>query len=206
MKLKKNDVILFNGDSITDRLRDRNDFYSLTGYSKIVQDALTDFYPSLNIVSCNRGIGGDRTCDLLARLESELKETKATVLSILIGINDVWRRYDGNDLITSPEQFEKNYDEIIKIAKKYVREIILLEPFLIPSDPEKAVFREDLDPKIQIVRDLARKYKLDFVPLDGIFAEKCVFVAPDVYSQDGVHPEDDGYSVIAAEWLKRVNV
>ena len=204
MKLQKNDVILFNGDSITDCGRDRGDFYSLTGYSKIVQNALTDFYPSLGIKSCNRGISGDLSCDLLARLESELKETKATVLSVLIGINDTWRRYDGNDRTTSPEEFGKNYDAILKIAKKYVREIILLEPFLIPTDPEKAKFREDLDPKIQVVRALAVKYKADFVPLDGVFAEKCVFTDPAVLSPDGVHPADDGYSVMAAEWLKRV--
>ncbi len=206
MKLQKNDVILFNGDSITDRNRNRNDFHSLTGYSKIIQDALTDFYPSMNIVSCNRGISGHLSCDLLERLESELKETKATVLSILIGINDVWRRYDGNDRITSPEEYKKNLEAIIKIAKKYVREIILLEPFLIPADPAKAVFREDLDPKIQVIREVARKYKVEFVPLDGIFAEKCVFTDPAVFSADGVHPADDGHAVIAAEWLKRVDV
>ena len=204
MKLQKNDVILFNGDSITDCGRDRNDMHSLITYSRAVHNCLNDFYPSFGIESFNRGIGGHLSCDLLERLESELKETKATVLSILIGINDVWRRYDGNDRITTPEQFEENYDKILKIAKKYVREIILLEPFLIPTDPEKAVFREDLDPKIHIVRSLARKYKTDFIPLDGIFAEKCINTNPAVLSEDGVHPTLVGHSVIASEWLKRV--
>lgn len=205
MKLQKDDVILFNGDSITDCGRNRDDFHSLSAYSKMLQDSFTYFYPSLNITSFNRGISGNTSSDLLLRIEDELKETKATVLSILIGINDTWRGFDSNRP-TSAEQYAKNCEEILKIAKKYVREIIILEPFLVPVDAEKAKFRQDLNPKIDVLRTLARKYKTDYIPLDGILAEKCITVEPVKLSHDGIHPCEDGYAVIASEWLKRVKV
>ncbi len=206
MKLQKKDVILFNGDSVTDCRRDRGDFHSLSGYSETIMNCLNSFYPSLEIVGFNRGVGGDSTKDLLCRLENEFKETKATVFSVLIGVNDTWHRYDGRNCYVSADQFEENYDAILKIAKKYARETVIMEPFLLPTDPDKSRFREDLDPKIQIVRSLARKYGTDFIPLDGIFAEKCVSADSEIFSVDGVHPTDTGRAVIAKEWLKRVRL
>ncbi|MDR2202035.1 MAG: GDSL family lipase, partial [Clostridiales bacterium] len=85
MELKRNDVILFNGDSVTDCDRDRNDFHGLTGYNKVVADALAAFCPEKQIEVFNRGVSGDRTRDLLARIAGEIKELKPTVISLLIG-------------------------------------------------------------------------------------------------------------------------
>ena len=206
MKLRKNDVILFNGDSITDCGRDISDFHSLSGYVQKIDSCLHEFHAGMNFEVFNRGVSGHRSCDLLTRIEGELKETKATVLSVLIGINDTWRRYDSNSWITTAEQYEKNLSAIFKIAKKYVREIVLMEPFLLPTDSAKDIFREDLDPKITVARKTAAEFGADFIPLDGIFAEKWIKTNPAVFSADGVHPTDAGNAVIAAEWLKRIEL
>ena len=88
--------VLFDGDSVTDCGRDRQDRHSLSGYNdKIARNA------HAGVEFFNRGISGDRSKDLLARIESDLRDTKPDVVSILIGINDTWRRYDENDPTTA---------------------------------------------------------------------------------------------------------
>ncbi len=198
MKLKSGMKILFDGDSITDAGRDREDKYSLSGYNRYISGSLA----ALGIECFNRAISGHRTCDLLSRIEEECREIKPDLVSILIGINDTWRRFDSN-LLTTPAAFEDNYRGILEIVKKYAGQIVLLEPFLLPVDPDKTCFREDLDPKIQVVRRLAREYAVDFLPLDGLFAEACVHMAPQNFSEDGVHPNENGHRFIAGQWLGR---
>lgn len=193
--------ILFNGDSTTDCCRDRSDRHSLAGYSKLIQDYLTGFMPNRNIECFNRAISGDRTKDLLARIESDIADTNPDCISMLIGINDVWRRYDANDP-TDIGTFAKNLESILAICKKQTDKVLVLEPFLMRADAAKACFREDLDPKIQIERELARKYGALYVPLDGLFAALEVRDGYTVYSGDGVHPAEAGNAVIARAWLQ----
>jgi lysophospholipase L1-like esterase len=81
--------------------------------------------------------------------------------------------------------------------------IIIIEPFLLCSDPVKAVWREDLDPKIQAARCLAREFADVFIPMDGIFVRYAVEGIKDTdMSADGVHPSAQGHEIIAKEWLK----
>ena len=200
MILKKGMNILFEGDSITDACRDRADKHSLAGYTAYVAEALVE-----EGVECfNRGVSGNRSCDLLARFEESIREVRPDLVSILIGINDVWRRFDENNP-TSPEEFERNVRAILEIAKKHAGQIVILEPFLFPVAPEKECFREDLDPKIAKLRKLAREYATDYIPLDGLFAEAYLHVAPQSFSTDGVHPIENGHRFIADEWLARAD-
>lgn len=202
MKIDDKDIILFNGDSITDDNRDRDDLYSLAGHSRIISDRLKSM--GKNIACYNRGIGGNRTCDLVARIDAELDSIKPTVLCMLIGINDVWRKYDSNEE-TSVEQFLKNYEDILQKAKAAgVSKIMLLEPFLIKSEYDRDAYYADMMPKILIIRALAEKYNAEYIPLDGIFAELSIKNGGKRYSGDGVHLTVDGYNVVADEFFKRV--
>lgn len=199
MKIKKHARILFEGDSITDAGRDRADAHSLSGYNKILAE-------TFGVENCfNRGISGARTCDLLARIQQSLDETRPDCVSLLIGINDVWRRYDSNDP-TSVERFAENYEEILKIVTARVQSVIVLEPYIIPSRPEREIMREDMNPKIDVIRGLAAKYKTAYVPLNGLFAEASILHGPLTYSDDSIHPNAGGHAFIAGEWLKRVEV
>ncbi len=198
-------VILFQGDSITDCGRDREDITSLgKGYPSVVAKLYQTLFPDTSVTFVNKGISGNRVKDLLARYEEDFKAIQPDYLSILIGINDTWRRYDSNDP-TSTEEFEQNYRELLGRVKKDLPEckIIIIEPFVLNSLPDRASWREDLDPKIQVVRKLAKEFADYYIPLDGIYAKKEV----EAYSckqlaEDGVHPTALGHSIIAEEYLK----
>lgn len=205
MNILNSDKILFTGDSITDAGRDKYDFHSLAGYSKIISDYLQLFYPHLNISVFNRGISGDTTAMLLQRTEKDIADTNPSIVSVLIGINDVWRRYDSNRP-TSAEQFADNYIKLLEVIKKQTSKIVILEPFLLNSDKAKEHYREDLDPKINILRKIARTFNTEYIPLDGIFSKLSIKNGAQLYSQDGVHPSYRGHSVIAMEWIKNTDL
>lgn len=198
--LKKGTRILFNGDSITDCGRDRSDFHGLSGYTALIAERLSP----LGAEVFNRGVSGDRSSDLLARVKQDLTDTEPDVVSFLIGVNDTWRRYDSG-MATTAKEFENNFRGILNITKDFGASIIILEPFLLPVDPHKAVFREDLDFKIDVARSLAREYADAYVPLDGLFAEAILKTNPVLFSQDGVHPTELGNLKIAEWWLQRFN-
>ncbi len=102
-------VVLFQGDSITDCGRNYSDITSLSGgYPGIVAKMYTLLFPDTKVTFVNKGISGNRVKDLLARYEQDFKAIKPDFLSILIGVNDTWRRYDHNDP-TSAEEFENAY-------------------------------------------------------------------------------------------------
>ena len=200
LEIKKGSVLLFDGDSITDCGRDRSDAHSLSGYNKLIAEAGA----KCGVESFNRGISGDRTKELLPRVAGELEELHPSVYSLLIGINDTWRRFDSDDP-TPAEQFGKNLRAVLTAVRDSGTKIILLEPFLLPSDPEKAVMRADLDEKIDIVRGLAREFAEEYLPLDGLFAELTLKIPPEQLSADGVHPTPLGNEYIARWWLERVS-
>lgn len=202
MKLIKHDVILFNGDSITDALRDRTDKYSLAGYSKLIYEELQKCYPAAGIRCFNRGVGGDTSAQLLARLKGELEKIRPTVFSLLIGVNDTWRRFDSGMPIPCRE-YEKNMEKILELAGQYTDRIVVLQPFLLNVDRQKRKFRKDLDPKIRALERTVRRFGCDYIPLDEIFAEESCKRPPAEFSYDGVHPTETGHALIAQEWLKR---
>ena len=193
--------ILFQGDSITDAGRDYADPHNLgNGYPKYAAEILKEWFPDEEIEFLNFGISGNRACDLKARWDTDCIAWNPDVVSILIGINDTWRRYDSDD-ITTAAQFEANYRHLLTaIREKTNAKIVLLEQFLVPVDLAKECWRgEDLDEKIQVTRRLAREFADVFVPLDGLLAAACVEQEPGAFSSDGVHPNAEGAALIG-EW------
>ncbi len=205
MLIKQNDVILFQGDSITDCGRSRENLNDLgRGYPMMIASWLSAQYPELNLRFINRGVSGDRVRNLRARWDEDCLKLNPTVVSILIGINDCWRRYDRNDP-TSPEEFERDYRYILDQVKEHTSaRIILCEPFVLPVPEDRRAWREDLDPKIHVVRDLAREFNALLLPLDGIFSSASTLREPEFWAPDGVHPTQAGHALITREWLKLV--
>ena len=203
--ITKDMTILFQGDSITDCGRERDDITSLGfGYAHLVASRLLVKKPGYNLKFINKGISGNRVRDLEARWEEDCIDLKPDLVSILIGINDVWRRYDHNDA-TSTQDFEDTYRRILlRVKKELGVPIVILEPFVLPVQPSQAEWREDLDPKIHAVRRLAREFGAAYVPLDGIFAAATVQQEPAFWAYDGVHPSLAGHDLIADAWLKAV--
>ena len=209
MLLKKNDVILFQGDSVTDCGRNRENFYDLgVGYPLLISSMLAHRFNDLNLTFINRGVSGDRTTEMLARFDKDCLalEPKPTVVSILIGINDVWRRYDAN-MPTTLETYKKQYHAMLTdIKEKLGARIIMMEPFVLPVLDDRKAWREDLDPKLQAVRELALEFDATLVPLDGAFAAAYVRKPGAYYSADGVHPSYAGHGLIADEWCRAAGI
>lgn len=203
--IKNNSIVLFQGDSITDAGRSRtNDDEMGKGYPHMIAAFFSAKYPEKNVKFINRGISGNRVKDLQARWKEDCIDLKPDWASILIGINDCWRRYDRNDPTTA-EDYEKGYRDILTrtIAETNAR-LILCEPFVLPVPEDRKKWREDLDPKIQVVRQLAREFNAIYIPLDGIFAAACTKREPAFWAADGVHPTSAGHALIATEWLKTI--
>ena len=90
--------VLFQGDSITDMGRDRGDIRNMgSGYPLFVASNFRAARPNFDIDFFDLGISGDRVRDLRARWQSDCLDLRPDVLSVLIGINDTWRRYDSGD-------------------------------------------------------------------------------------------------------------
>jgi len=207
MLIHPNDRILFTGDSITDcgRVRD-NATHLGFGYAAFVAARLQAYLASPELQIFNRGISGNRAGHLLDRVEPDLLALKPTVISILIGINDVWRRYDSKDP-TSVETYEKNYRAILeKIRDNLDARVVLLEPFLLHVPEDRYTWREDLNPKLDAMRRLAVEFGTELIPLDGLFAKAATQAPAGYWAADGVHPSAAGHALIAKAWLENADL
>lgn len=200
-------TVLFQGDSITDCGRNRADPASLgTGYAMMAAGWFSAVRPELEVAFLNRGVGGDRVKDLAARWEADGLALRPEWLSILVGINDVWRRYDAGD-VTDAKDFESAYRELLERARRGPgSRLILLEPFVLHVTPAHESWREDLDPKIEAVRRLAAEFEAILVPLDRLFQDASRRRPPAFWAPDGVHPSAAGHALIARAWLSAVKV
>lgn len=206
MLIEQNDVVLFQGDSITDCGRNRELESDLgRGYPLMAAGLFSACYPEYRVTFLNRGISGDRVKDLRKRWQEDCIALKPTVVSVYIGINDTWRRYDRNDP-TSAEAFKSGYRSLLKetVEKLGSVKLVIVEPFVLPFPEDRTRWREDLDPKIQAVRELAREFGAVLVPLDGLFAQASKRAEPAFWAPDGVHPSPAGHALIAKAWLQAV--
>lgn len=205
MLLKENDTILFIGDSITDYGRGRGeDLFLGAGYPPVIAARLLQKYPEYGFRFINRGTSGDRVCDLQKRWKEDCLDFHPTVVSVLIGINDTWRRYDSNDP-TPVEKFEEGYRDILtQVREQLGARIVIMEPYVLPTQKDRLAWREDLDPKIQAIRQLAAEFADAYVPLDGLFTAASFRADMTVWLPDGVHPSNAGHGLIAQAWIEAV--
>jgi lysophospholipase L1-like esterase len=192
--LVKKTLILFQGDSITDCGRSWDDPDNLgEGYVRLLTTMLPDKYPEHEFKFINRGVSGDKVKDLVCRWDIDCISLQPDWLSILAGINDT--------LITTITEFEEKYWTLLRRTTNELNSrIIMCEPFLLSVDNN--AYREDLNPKIEVIRKLAKEYDTVLVPLDKIFHEACSLKTPEYWAPDGVHPSPEGHTLIAISWIK----
>jgi lysophospholipase L1-like esterase len=189
-------TVVFAGDSVTDCGR-RTDPEGLgNGYVRILSDDLADRRPRI----VNAGISGHRAVDLVRRWSTDVLAHEPSLVSILIGINDTWRRYDENDLTTA-EAFEASYRSLLDPLNCPV---VLVEPFLLPVKDGQDSWREDLDPKLEVVRKLAIEYGAVLVPADAELNRLAATTGATALAGDGVHPTAAGHRAIADLWRRVV--
>ena len=189
---------LFIGDSVTDC--DRLAYPPLgTGWVNEIAKS-----GKVNGEIQNVGISGNRLVDLAKRWNQDVIENKPTTLTINIGINDTWRRYDDNDP-TSTEAFSDLFDQLLnETTSKIDLELVLCEPFLLHVRPEMLTWREDLDPKIEVIHNLASKYQAKLVKFDQILSAEAEKIGILDLAEDGIHPTELGHKLMAKTWLREV--
>ena len=201
MKIK----LLFQGDSITDAGRNRSDYHDLGhGYPKYAAKYIAERFPDVEFEFIDLGIGGNQTIDLVNRLQSDFVDIQPDIVSVLIGINDVWH-HAGDQSWIDNGVFEERYRTVLTaIKEKTDAKIMMMEPFLIPVE-DKLFFRVDLAPKIEIIRKLAREFADAYIPMDGLFAMASVGTAPTRWAEDGVHPTKSGAELMAKYYLDAIS-
>ncbi len=204
--IEKGATVLFQGDSITDAGRSRDSDADMgRGYPALIAAWFSAQYPEREVTFINRGISGNRAKDLAARWQEDCLDLKPTWVSILIGINDTWRRYDADDP-TPVDEYASHFRSIVEAACDVLHVgLIILEPFVLPVPADRASWRADLDPKIAVARSLAREFEAHYIPLDGLFAAAATKRDMSFWLPDGVHPSPAGHALIAQAWLRTVH-
>ena len=208
--------ILFQGDSITDAGRARdNDFNPGFGYPDFIKGILGVRYPG-KYECFNRGISGNRVVDLYGRTEVDFISLKPDLISILIGINDVWHKLSHNNGVPAPK-FETVYDLLLTELEQEIPgvRLVVMEPFVLPgaaTNPTEEMpdrleyFMRETALRAEASRRVAEKHKATFVPLQGVLDEACKTAPATWWLRDGVHPTSQGHMLISNEWLKQVGL
>lgn len=193
-------LTVFIGDSVTD-------------CGRLIEPPFGDGYV-FNIAQSGRlageiinvGISGNRLIDLENRWNTDVLAHNPTLVSVAIGINDTWRRYDDNDP-TSVEDFEERYRRVLTATKAHGNpDLVLCEPFLLEVRDEMNTWREDLDPKIAVVHKMAAEFGAKLVPFDQHLQAKTKELPMVELADDGIHPSKVGHQIMADLWLRTVGL
>ncbi len=201
--------ILFQGDSITDGNRGRNnDPNHILGhsYAFLIAAKYGGAFPDRNLAFFNRGISGNKIPDLARRWQTNTIDLNPTVVSILIGVNDIWHPLNAKQEV-SAEKFEEGYDKLLAetVAALPGVKIILCEPFITPgkATSEKWDEWQAHIKKFQvIVAKLGAKHHAPVVKLQKTFDAACKRAPAEYWVWDGVHPTYAGNQLIADEWVR----
>jgi len=211
-KLLKDSVILFQGDSITDSGRNKEDtaYNSAralgSGYPFLAGAALLELYPSLNLKIYNKGISGNKVYQLAERWENDCLHIEPDVLSVLIGVNDIWHKLTGN-YDGTVEIYKKDYIALLESTRMLLPEckFIICEPFAVNGI--KAVddkWYPEFYEYQKAAKEISERFNGTFIPYQKIFDE-AQKRAPGVYwTGDGVHPTIAGAQLMAQAWLEAV--
>lgn len=209
--LPPNPIILFQGDSITDGNRGRNQDPNHIlghGYQFIIAANLAAHEPERQFHFLNRGISGSEVGDLVKRWQEDVIALKPDLLSVLIGINDFTHVVDGRSA-GSAADYERAYDALLTATRKELPSIrfVLGEPFILAAGKREAEYSRllsGLQPYQAAVERLATKHHAPVVHYQRLFDTACTRAPASYWVWDGVHPTYAGHGLMASEWMKTV--
>ena len=179
-----------------------------TGYPRLVSAKLGYDCPN-EYKFLNRGISGNRVVDLLSRVKCDMINLAPDVMSILIGVNDVWHELDSKNGI-SADKYENLYNMLLEEVKEALPDIklMILEPFVLGGDAAEGrydVFRQEVELRAEASRRVADKMGAVLVPLQQMFDEAEAKAPSTYWTVDGVHPTAAGHELIARAWIDGFN-
>jgi len=202
--VKIHDKILFIGDSITDCGRFGDPEQLGFGYVRLIRDLCAVNHGSLELEFVNAGIGGHRVVDLRERWESDVIAQSPDIVSISIGINDVWRQIDQPEHGILIEEYEQTYRTLLSDLREHTRaDIVIMETSVIEEDME-SLGNQLLVPYNECIRQLADEYRATLVPINVACAEYSRLHGPKL-TTDGVHLTSTGNALFATTWLRSMH-
>ncbi len=196
--------LVFQGDSITDAGRDKRNYHDLgPGYPKYASEAIKEAFPDVDFEFLNFGISGNRTSQLFDRIYADGISFEPDMISILIGINDIWHR--DYHIETSDAQVALNYRSILECIKRNSKaKIVMIAPYALDGVDGIRV-SSGVPSVVKIIEELAEEFADVYIPLDKYFEEALkTQPAPLYYSADGVHPNEEGRRFIGRLYAEAV--
>jgi lysophospholipase L1-like esterase len=201
---KAKQTIEFIGDSITDCGRREPALSPLgDGYVRCIHDLLQAGYPELKLTVLNKGIGGNTVLDLSSRWEDDVLDVDPDWLFIFIGVNDVWRTFEGNveEAVDLPE-FISTYRHLIEDAQTNTKaQLRLIAPFLGETNPDDP-FRKKLGAYQVAIDKLGEAFDVPLVHLQPAFDWAMLSKPAGYWTVDRVHPTREGHMLIALTILR----
>ena len=207
-------TVLFQGDSITDAGRERKEKHAGVansarglgrGYASIAAGALMIDAAPEGVRVFNRGVSGNKVYQLAERWDRDCLAIEPDVLSVLIGVNDIWHtrngKYDG-----TPAVYERDYDALLARTRAALPGVTLVvcEPFVLPCGAVDETWFPEFDQYRAASRRVAEKHGARFVPFHSMFMEAVEHHPAEHWAKDGVHPTRAGAALMAKEWLRHV--
>jgi len=208
--VSKGDVILFQGDSITDAGRSRekagvpNEQPGLgSGYAWLAAAELLVDRPNDELRIYNRGISGHKVFQLAERWQADCLDLHPNLLSILIGVNDFWHTLDSKYQGTL-QTYERDYGALLERTLKALPELklIICEPFVLRCGAVNDKWFPEFDGYRAAAKRVAEAFHATFVPFQAMFDKAIKYAPPEHWAKDGVHPSSAGASLMAHEWLR----
>ena len=208
-KLSKGDVILFQGDSITDARRSRknngpNTIRSLgDGYANMIAARLLGMRPHDDLKIYNRGLSANKVPQLAARWQEDTLDLRPDVLSILIGVNDIWHKLEGK-YDGTVEDFASGLAALLRNTRAALHNttLVVCEPFVLRCGAVSASWFPEFDERRAAAREAATGAGAIFVPFQTMFDDALTDDTPPSYwAGDGVHPTMAGHALMAQTWL-----
>ncbi len=209
IEFKPNQTLLFIGDSITDAGRRERPYTPLGwGYVHFAANFLLAAYPHLNLTIHNRGISGDTTGALLTRWDEDCIALKPDIVSLMIGINDLWRKFgltqETQRMYIDPAEYRDNLTELLRQTQNECSaQFILMEPYMFCDDPADPMLTQ-LPAYTDIVHTLADQFDAVLVPVHTHWTQLKNKRPADEWSNDCIHPFEWAHGWIAKQWLDAV--
>lgn len=208
--IKPGQTLLFTGDSITDAGRRDSAAPLGSGYVRMAADLIMARYPKHRLNVINTGISGNTVRDLFNRWSDDVIRHQPDWLSIMIGINDLFRWYHqvpGQSV--SPEEYAELYPKILERVRRETKaQLVLIDPFFISNDRYADGHRTDVLKKLEkyraTVHRMVRQFKARHVKMHDMFQAQIAIHPPDRFAPEPVHPNPTGHLLMAHEWLKAV--
>jgi len=213
MLLQDGDRIVFTGDSVTDAGRAYPVGEGIgagvgDGYVRQIENILNLMYPDKSFWISNTGISGDNSRGMKNRWQNDVMNLKPDWVSLMIGINDLWRQFDSPTIKAihiSPAEYRSNLCEIVEKTLPAVKGVFLMSPYYMENNREDTM-RARTDEYRGICEEVAKKYNCHYVDIQQAFDDYICYRHPTYLSWDHVHPGHIGSLLIAREFLKAAGI